>query len=224
MRRGVTEKGQDLDPRNLTLHVLQGIGSVAGGVSGLTDFSDTMGSAVAVFNGAFLQAFVGIAPDHTATQLNRLSDTAFSSNSVVDKLHAKVFAIFIPVSFFLNKNEQNRFWKDPKRFLASNPFDQVDVCVDGALITEVAATPNPTLSPAPASDGTAVSAASVTITDSATDSVIYYTTDGSDPGSSPTRQKYSIAIPITDTVTIRALAESPNHSTSQIVTGKYQKQ
>src|SRR5207237_1029795 len=90
-------------------------------VSGLTDFSDTMGSAVAVFNGAFLQAFVGIAPDHTATQLNRLSDTAFSSNSVVDKLHAKVFAIFIPASFFLDKHEQNRFWKNtntaPARWL-----------------------------------------------------------------------------------------------------------
>jgi hypothetical protein len=223
MLRGVTEKGQDLDPRNLTLHVLQGIGSVAGGVSGLTDFSETMGSAVAVFNGAFLQAFVAIAPDHTATQLNRLSDTAFSSNSVVDKLHAKVFAIFIPESLFVNEQEQNLFWKSPKSFLESNPFDQVDVCVDGALITEVAPTPNPTLSPAPASDGTAVSATSVTITDTATDSVIYYTTDGSDPSSSPTRQKYSTAIPITDTVTIRALAESPNHSTSQVVTGTYKK-
>ncbi|MGA9606505.1 MAG: hypothetical protein WBR21_05730, partial [Rouxiella badensis] len=54
--RGVPEKGQDLDKRNAILHVLQGIGSVAGGVSGLTGFSDVMGSSVAVFNGAFLQA------------------------------------------------------------------------------------------------------------------------------------------------------------------------
>jgi hypothetical protein len=224
MLRGVTEKGQDLDPRNLTLHVLQGIGSVAGGVSGLTDFSDTMGSAVAIFNGAFLQAFVGIAPDHTATQLNRLSDTAFSSNSVVDKLHAKVFAIFIPESFFLDKGEQSQFWKNPKNFLTSYPFDQVDVCVDGALIAEVTPTANPTLTPAPAADGsTAVSAASVTIGDSVTDSVIYYTTDGSNPTSSSTRQKYSAPIPVTADVTIRAVAESPNHSTSQVVTGKYKK-
>ncbi|HKD79580.1 MAG TPA: FN3 associated domain-containing protein [Candidatus Angelobacter sp.] len=224
MLRGVTEKGQDLDPRNLTLHVLQGVGSVAGGVSGLTDFSDTMGSAVAVFNGAFLQAFVGIAPDHTATQLNRLSDTAFASNSVVDKLHAKVFAIFIPESFFLDKQEQNRFWKNPKSYLEGAPFDQVDVCVDGALITEITPTPNPSLTPAPASDpSTAVSATSVSITDSANDSVIYYTIDGSDPSSSPTRRKYSTPIPISDTVTIRALAESPNHTASQIVTGTYKK-
>lgn len=222
--RGVTEKGQDLDPRNLTLHVLQGIGSVAGGVSGLTDFSDTMGSAVAVFNGAFLQAFVGIAPDHTATQLNRLSDTAFASNSVVDKLHAKVFAIFIPESFFLDKHEQNQFWKNPKSFLESSPFHEVDVCVDGALITEITPTPNPTLSPAPSADSTAVSATSVTITDSASGSTIYYTLDESDPSSSPTRQKYVNAIPISSTITIRALAESPNHSASQIVTGTYKKQ
>jgi hypothetical protein len=222
--RGVTEKGQDLDPRNLTLHVLQGIGSVAGGVSGLTDFSDTMGSAVAVFNGAFLQAFVGIAPDHTGTQLNRLSDTAFASNSVVDKLHAKVFAIFIPESLLLDKHDQNQFWKNPKSFLEGSPFDQVDVCVDGALITEITPTPNPTLSPAPSTDSTAVSATSVTITDSAGDSTIYYTIDGSDPSSSPTRQKYMNAIPISNTITIRALAESPNHSASQIVTGTYKKQ
>ena len=222
MLRGVTEKGQDLDPRNLTLHVLQGIGSVAGGVSGLTDFSDTMGSAVAVFNGAFLQAFIAIAPDHTATQLNRLSDTAFASNSVVDKLHAKVFAVFIPEGLFLNKGEQNQFWKNPRSFLEGNPFDQVDVCVDGALITEVAPTPNPTLTPAPATDGTSeVSAASVTIGDSATDAVIYYTTDGSDPSSSSNKQKYSAPIPVTGRVTIRAVADSPNHSTSQVVTGKY---
>lgn len=225
MLRGVTEKGQDLDPRNLTLHVLQGIGSVAAGVSGLTDFSDTMGSAVAVFNGPFLQAFVGIAPDHTATQLNRLSDTAFASNSVVDKLHTKVFAIFIPQSLFLEKHDQDRFWKNPRSFLQSAPFDQVDVCVDGALITEVPPTANPTFSPTPASDpSTPVPATSVTITNSAGDSVIYYTTDGSDPSSSPTRQKYSSTIPISDTVTIRALAESPNHTTSQIVVGTYKKQ
>jgi hypothetical protein len=38
--RGIPEKGQDLDKRNLTLHILQGVGSVAGAVSGLTSFSD----------------------------------------------------------------------------------------------------------------------------------------------------------------------------------------
>ncbi len=61
MLRGVPEKGQDYDPRNMTLHILQGVGAVGAGISGLTPFSDVMGPAMANFNGAFLQAFTGIA-------------------------------------------------------------------------------------------------------------------------------------------------------------------
>ncbi len=57
MLRGVPEKGQDYDPRNMTLHIMQGVWAVGAGVSGLTAFSDVMGSAMANFNGAFLQAF-----------------------------------------------------------------------------------------------------------------------------------------------------------------------
>jgi len=143
--RGVPEKGQDYDPRNLTLHILTGLGSVAGGVSGLTAFSDVMGSAVSVFNGAFLQAFVGILPDHTATQLNRLSDQAFASNTLVDKLHTKVFAIFIPQSLVLSASNQKTFWSKPRDLLNGVPLDQVDVCVDGSLVTEVTITPDPTI-------------------------------------------------------------------------------
>ncbi len=68
LMRGVPEQGADLDPRNLTLHLLQGIGSVAGAISGLTAFSDVMGSSVAAFNGPFIQGFTGTLPDHTANQ------------------------------------------------------------------------------------------------------------------------------------------------------------
>ena len=133
--RGIPEKGQDLDPRNLTLHVLQGIGSVAGGVSGLTPFSDVMGSSVAVFNGAFLQGFVGIASDHTSTQLNRLSDSAYIVNTLIEKQRAKTIAIFIPEATILTKIQQNEYWKDPNSFLQVFNLDQADVCVDGAFIT-----------------------------------------------------------------------------------------
>jgi hypothetical protein len=218
--RGVPEKGQDLDPRNLTLHVLQGIGSVAAGVSGLTDFSGTMGSAVAVFNGPFLQAFTGIAPDHTATQLNRLSDTAFASNTVVDKLHTKVFAVFIPEALVITKKEQDQYWSNPLQLLATKPFDQVDVCVDGALITEVIATTSPTLSPAP-DPSAAVAAANVTVSDVAPDAVIYYTLDNTDPTTSST--KYTGPIAITGTQTVKAIAVSPNHTPSPVVSGTYKK-
>ncbi len=218
--RGVPEKGQDLDPRNLTLHVLQGIGSVAGGVSGLTDFSDTMGSAVAVFNGAFLQAFVGIARDHTATQLNRLSDTAFASNTVVDKLHTKVFAVFVPEALLISKKAQNQYWKNPLDLLGTQPFDKVDVCVDGALVTEVPATTSPVFLPDPGTESEPATAAKVTLSDVDTTAVIYYTANGDVPTTAST--KYTAPIPITAKTTINAMALAPNHTPSPVLTGTYQ--
>jgi hypothetical protein len=140
--RGIPEKGQDLDKRNLTLHVLQGVGSVAGAVSGLTSFSDVMGPSVAVFNGPFIQALVGIAPDHTATQLNRLSDSAYITNTLIDKQRAKSIAMFIPEATLLSKRQQNTYWNEPHTFLEQVlNLDQADVCIDGAFITTVAAPP-----------------------------------------------------------------------------------
>ena len=136
--RGIPEKGQDLDKRNLIYHVLQGVGSVAGAVSGLTAFSDVMGSSVAAFNGPFLQSYVGIAPDHTGTQLNRLSDSAYITNTVVDKQRAKTIAIFIPEATLLSREDQKAYWKDPYAFLQTLNLDQADVCVDGAFITTIA--------------------------------------------------------------------------------------
>lgn len=143
--RGIPEKGQDLDRRNLTLHVLQGIGSVAGGISGLTPFSDVMGSSVAVFNGPFLQSYIGIAPDHTGTQLNRLSDSAYITNTLIDKQRAKTIALFIPEATILSRADQKRYWKDPYAFLQEINLNKADVCVDGAFITTV---PPPSLTSA----------------------------------------------------------------------------
>jgi hypothetical protein len=217
--RGIPEKGQDLDPRNLTLHILQGVGSVAGGVSGLTAFSDVMGSAVAVFNGAFLQAFVGIAPDHTATQLNRLSDEAFTSNTLVDKLHTKVFAIFVPEALVLDTKEQNTFWGQPAKMLGAIPLDTVDVCVDGSLVTNVDTTPSPVFSeagPNVALNGT------LTITDSDPKAVIFYTVDGVDPTSNSTKYTAPIAVgALNATHTIRAIAIAPNQASSAVSSMTY---
>jgi hypothetical protein len=154
--RGIPEKGQDLDKRNLLYHVLQGVGSVAGAVSGLTSFSDVMGSSVAAFNGPFLQSYVGIAPDHTSTQLNRLSDSAYITNTIVDKQRAKTIAIFIPEATVLSREDQKAYWKDPYAFLQTLNLDQADVCVDGAFITTIAP---PTLTSAvliPRTAGTAL--------------------------------------------------------------------
>jgi hypothetical protein len=139
--RGVPEKGQDLDPRNKVLHILQGIGSVAGAVSGLTSFADVMGPSVAIFNGSFLQAYTTIAPDHTGTQLNRLSDSAFTANTIIDKQRAKTIAMFIPLDELLSAKEQKHFRSDPYTFIGFDGSDgrlnQADICVDGTFIQAV---------------------------------------------------------------------------------------
>lgn len=135
--RGIPEKGQDLDRRNLILHVLQGIGSVAGAVTGLTPFAGVMGPAASVFNGSLLQGYVGVAPDHTSTQLNRLSDSAYIANTLVDKQRAKTIAIFIPEATLLSPDQQEQYWKNPSEFLQTIHLNQADVCVDGAFIATV---------------------------------------------------------------------------------------
>jgi hypothetical protein len=137
--RGVPEKGQDQDPRNLTFHVLRGIGTVAGGVSGLTAFTDVFGAATAAYNGPFLSSFIDVVPDHTATQLNRLSDSAFATNTVVGKQQAKAFAVFVPQSLFMTNEERKGYWKEPINILSSPTLDfrNADLCVDGTFVTEV---------------------------------------------------------------------------------------
>jgi hypothetical protein len=141
--RGVPEKGEDLDPRNKVLHLLQGIGSVAGAVSGLTSFADVMGSSVAVFNGSFLQGYSTMAPDHISTQLNRLSDSAFTANTIIDQQRAKTIAMFIPVDEVLSEADQKQFRKDPYAFIgfgtgfANGLLNQADICVDGTFIQKV---------------------------------------------------------------------------------------
>ncbi len=230
--RGIPEKGQDYDPRNLSLHIMTGLGSVAGGVSGLTAFSDVMGSAVSVFNGAFLQAFVGILPDHTGTQLNRLSDQAFTSNSLVDKLHTKDFAIFIPQALVLRSAHQSQFWSSPRDRLNTIPLDQVDVCVDGSLVTEVSITPDPAISidagfPVVTNSLTTginiAPGTPISIQDSASDATIYYTdVAGTTPSASSTKYAGPITYKLTDgTKIVRAIAISPNKAQSNIVGQTY---
>ncbi len=141
MLRGVPEKGADYDPRNMTFHILRSVGTVAGGATGLVadSIQDVFGGAVAAYNGPLLSSFTDIFPDHTATQLNRLSDSAFISNTIVDKQGAKVFAIFVPASLLLTNQESTEFWRNPQQLMQQSVHDfrRADVCVDGAFITQV---------------------------------------------------------------------------------------
>jgi len=220
MLRGVTEKGQDYDPRNMTLHIMQGVGSVSAAVSGLTPFSDVFGSAMANYNGAFLQAIGNtIFPDHTTAQLNRLSDLAFSSSSLVGKLQTKKYAVFIPEGLVMYKKDQGAYWGDTRGFLNNYQFDQLNVCVDGLLLVQAQATAAPTFSPTEAyvADGTLIS-----LSDTAAGAVIYYTTDGSTPSTNSTKYTNPISISAANSpMTIQAFAVAPNQAPSTTVSSIY---
>ena len=75
---------------------------------------------------------------------------------------------------------------------------------------------NPTFSP---TDGTYTETQSVTISCSTAGAEIYYTTDGSIPTSSST--KYTEAIPVTSTTTIKAIAVKDGMTDSTVVTATY---
>ncbi len=77
-------------------------------------------------------------------------------------------------------------------------------------------TATPLFSPA---QGTFSGAQNVTITDSTSGATIYYTTDGSTPTTSST--KYTAAIPISATGTLRAMAASSGNTDSSVATAVY---
>ncbi len=79
-----------------------------------------------------------------------------------------------------------------------------------------AAATTPTFSPAA---GTYTSAQTVTIADTTTGAVIYYTTDGTPPTATST--KYTAPIAVAATGTINAIAIAPNFSTSAIGSAAY---
>jgi glucosylceramidase len=74
----------------------------------------------------------------------------------------------------------------------------------------------PTFTPAP---GTYYAAQSVTLADTTSGSTIYYTTDGSTPTTSST--KYSTAISVAATTTIKALATATGNMPSSVTAGTY---
>jgi hypothetical protein len=60
---------------------------------------------------------------------------------------------------------------------------------------------------------------SVSITDTLKDAVIYFTTDGSEP--TPRSQRYTGAVSLTATTTLKAIAIAPSSTQSRTVVGKY---
>ncbi len=140
--RGVAEKGQYLDPRNLTLRLLRGSGTIAAGLLGVTTFGPAFAPAVAAFNGPLISAYETMFPNQTVNQLNRLNDSAYAANTVVSKQQAKVLTIFIPSSFLLTKAEQSKYYSDPNSTYSSCvDLRLLDAYVDGHFVTRLNFTP-----------------------------------------------------------------------------------
>ena len=97
---------------------------------------------------------------------------------------------------------------------ASGFFDSNVASASYTISSQVAATP--TFSPAA---GTYTSAQSVTLSDSTAGASIYYTTDGTTPTTSST--KYTAAINVASTTTIKAIAAAAGFSQSAVATASY---
>lgn len=139
--RGVAEKGYVMDPRNVTIRLLRGAGTIAGGIIGLATFGASFGPSVAAFNGPFITSAEKTFPDSTISQLNRLNDSAYVANSLVPKQQAKVMVVFVPQPFFLDKDQRKKFWKDPSLLNGEVDFKTAFVKVEGSFIEELEGQP-----------------------------------------------------------------------------------
>jgi hypothetical protein len=139
--RGVAEKGAALDPRNITLRLLTGAGTIAAGLLGVTRFGDAFAPSVAAFNGPLLTAYQTMFPDFTVNQLNRLNDSAFLANTVVGKQQAKVIVMFIPMEYLLTKDQASQFYDDPNAVFACPDLRLLEVSISGNFVETVLPTP-----------------------------------------------------------------------------------
>ena len=139
--RGVAEKGQSLDPRNVTLRVFTAAGVIAAGLSGVTPLGHSYSPGVAAFNGPFISAFKEVFPDYTVEQLNRLNDSAYLANTVVGKQQAKVIVIFIPQAYLLTKEQQKKYYKNPESVYGCPDLRLLTTNIDGNFIANVTGTP-----------------------------------------------------------------------------------
>ncbi|MFC1552378.1 chitobiase/beta-hexosaminidase C-terminal domain-containing protein [Candidatus Latescibacterota bacterium] len=96
-------------------------------------------------------------------------------------------------------------------------WDASDIATGAYEVTGKVATP--TFSPAA---GTYATEQNVTISCTTAGATIYYTTDGSDPDNTDTQYTSPINIPLSTTMTIKAIAYKTNWTTSDIATGAYE--
>jgi hypothetical protein len=114
--RGVAEKGQIKDPRNLILRILRAAGTAASALGAVVALGPSYAPAIAAFNGAGLTAYEEAFPDFTVNQLNRLNDNAYAANTVVKAKSSTVFVAFVPIDLYLSKADRELYWDDPHHF------------------------------------------------------------------------------------------------------------
>jgi IPT/TIG domain. len=139
--RGVSEKGQAYDPRNLILRMLRGAGTIAAGLIGVTTFGSSYSPSVAVFNGPVLSAFSDTFPDSTINQVNRLNDEAYSENVLVPKGTAKRMTAFIDLDTMIPHSLQKKYYSDPMAIVDQVDFREAVGIVRGIYVTRVVAEP-----------------------------------------------------------------------------------
>ena len=137
--RGVAERGQSADPRNVMIRSFKGIGTMAAGLIGVTQLGSSYAPAVAAFNGPFVTSMESIFPDHTINQLNRLNDTAWLANRVVPRDHSIVMVGFVPQALLFSSADRKEFWKDAFQHLRQ--LTRVSIRVTGDFVAEVADVP-----------------------------------------------------------------------------------
>lgn len=139
--RGVAEKGQGQDKRNLMLRMLRGTGSLAAALMGVTTLGVSYAPAVAAFNGPGLTTYADVFPDYTINQLNRLNDSGYRANTLIPKQQSKVIVAFIPQAIFLTETQRKIFGKDPLELTKAEngrvDFRRAEAIVNGSFIVEM---------------------------------------------------------------------------------------
>lgn len=108
--RGVAEKGQVYDTRNVIVAVVRGLGTVMGGIAATPFVTSAFSQAVNVFQGPFTSALTSQLPDFTVNQLNRLNDFGFDTNTiVVPKGGSATVIAFVSQRMFLDHDERDEF-------------------------------------------------------------------------------------------------------------------
>lgn len=105
--RGVAEKGQLLDARNVFIRGVESLGAVGGSLSTFSFATVALKNALNVFQGPFTSALKSFLPDFTVNQMSRLDDAGFTVQAkVIPKQSSVSFATFLSRRVFLSQQER----------------------------------------------------------------------------------------------------------------------